>query len=105
MTDIDVPDWVVDQFATILFDTQGLDWPEDFPECADNVRAQIRAALSAWVVPEKFQVRTRCPFFGWGHWYSIKSQKERDDHFNRMNMGDWIAERRDLYKLRQEKPE
>lgn len=50
MTDIDVPDWVVDQFATIIFDTQGLDWPEDFPECAEDVRAQIRAALSAWVV-------------------------------------------------------
>jgi hypothetical protein len=108
MTSIEVPDWVVDAAVEAFLSNTGQ--THKVTDLQRNLTREcmtpaLTAALGAWVVPEKFQVRTRCPFFGWGHWYSIKSQQERDDHFNRMNMGDWIAERRDLYDLRQEKPE
>ena len=111
MTEIDVPDWVVeaamraeDKFYAeknygSFSDIQGDD-------AAEAMRAAIAAALGAWVVPEQFQSRARFMEYEWCPWQTFNDEHGREAWFEVMSRAEaWQAEKRDLYTLRQEEPE
>lgn len=109
MTEIDVPDWVVgcaiDSFWRELDPEERQD-PEWRKWAGEEVSAMLRAAMGAWVVPTKFQSRERFMGSDWSLWRTFDYPHDRDRDFDSMNNADgWQAERRDLFTLRQEKPE
>lgn len=105
MTEIDVPDWVVEAGAKAILAIAN-------PKCVGELAAYqfaedaLTAALGAWVVPTKFQSRERFMGSDWSLWRTFDYPHDRDSDFDRMNNADgWQSERRDLYTLRQEKPD
>lgn len=110
MSQIEVPDWVVEVAARVVAKNVGEDYDSLGQFTQETIKATqrecITAALVAWVVPTKFQSRERFMGSDWSLWRTFDYPHDRDSDFDRMNNADgWQAERRDLFTLRQEKPE
>ena len=104
MTSIEVPDWVVRSVAGAMEDWHNN--PANETGYNETLKAALSAALGAWVVPAQFQSRERFMDSDWSPWHKFDYPHDRDSDFDRMNNADgWQAEKRDLFTLRQEKPE
>ena len=105
MTEIDVPDWVVEVACHAAAKAHGdYLWPEEWMDgddatLADEARATIRAALTAalgaWVVPAFFATG------GEGDFTLFTEFTDIDQAYAHAGDAGWVVE---AYALRQEKP-
>lgn len=97
MTEIDVPDWVVEVAAETISKRHLSNTGVPFPiaACRDDARAAIIAALGAWVVPTACTAPWRIDYLS-----SYPRNTVEVSSMDTLSAGDIT-----LYTLRQEKPE
>ena len=95
MTEIDVPDWVVEQALNAWCDVADVDeWR--VRNSHEALRAALTAALGAWVVPAFFATG------GEGDFTLFTEFTDIDQAYAHAGDAGWVVE---AYALRQEKPE
>ena len=94
MTEIDVPDWVVERACIAYYNEPAWAFMSHKAECKEMMRAALTAALGAWVVPACYRLHQPNHSSEW-----ISGMYGGPP----MNHKAWSVEQ--TFTLRQEKPE